>query len=510
MSNPNTPVASRMSRQSRGIGCVALALYALFLAVNSSNVAGGADSSGYLNSARLLASGRLTAELRTPPEFGPQLQLRRMQFQPHGFAPVEGIPGISPTYAVGVPLHLALAGLVFGWAAGPIVMEVASALAAVVLCYAIARRIGLDRTLAAAGAVMLAAYPVFLFTSIQPLSDTLATTWCLAAVFAALRSREHAGWAVACGAAFALAVLVRSTNALLLPALLVLLGFNLRHLTLFAAGGAPSAVWLGCYNHAIYGGALRSGYVNIVAAFRWEYGAPTLLHFAKWTALLLPTVVLVLPIFAVARRECRTPILLALGLWFGTFTGVYAFYEVSHEVWWALRFILPATPALVLLTLLGVDALVRRRSAANAPRLRAVAATLLAAWAIALGWRGTNTLHVLLTKTYEQGYADAAEAALTRFPRDALVLAAQHSGAIYYYTHFPVLRWDLVEPAQFDAFRALAESASRPICALLFDVEEREALQQKCRGEWTRIATVRNTSLWRLEPAGSVQTANVR
>ena len=71
-----------MSWWGCGIGGVALLLYALFLALNSSNVAGGADSSGYLHSARLLASGRLTAELRTPPEFGPQSELRRMQFQP--------------------------------------------------------------------------------------------------------------------------------------------------------------------------------------------------------------------------------------------------------------------------------------------------------------------------------------------------------------------------------------------------------------------------------------------
>jgi hypothetical protein len=184
---------------------------------------------------------------------------------------------------------------------------------------------------------------------------------------------------------------------------------------------------------------------------------------------------------------------------------------VSHEVWWALRFILPATPALVLLALSGMEALVRRRTTANTPRFRALAATLLAGWAIVLGCNWTPKLHVRLTKTYEQGYADATNAALTHFPRDALVLAAQHSGAIYYYTHFPVLRWDLVEPAQFQAFRARAESASRPICALLFDVEERDALQQKCFGEWTKIATVRNTTLWQLEPAArSSPAANGR
>ena len=96
MSNPNPPGAVRAPRLLLWIGCVALAWYAGLLAWNSSSVAGGADSSGYLNSARLLATGKLTTELRTPPEFGPQEKLRRLQFQPHGFAPFPGIPGLSP------------------------------------------------------------------------------------------------------------------------------------------------------------------------------------------------------------------------------------------------------------------------------------------------------------------------------------------------------------------------------------------------------------------------------
>ena len=110
MSNPNPPLPGRAPRWRLWIGWLALAGYAIFLARNFSNVAGGADSSGYLNSARLLASGQLTAELRTPAEFGPQEKLRRQQFQPHGFVPFEGNPRLSPTYAVGLPLHLALAG----------------------------------------------------------------------------------------------------------------------------------------------------------------------------------------------------------------------------------------------------------------------------------------------------------------------------------------------------------------------------------------------------------------
>src|SRR5207247_606421 len=97
--------------------------------------------------------------------------------------------------------------------------------------------------LAAAGAAVLGGCPIFVFTSIQPLSDTLATTWTLASVFTALRARRHAGWAVACGAAFSVAVLVRSTNAVLLPALVVFLGLDWPRLARFVVGGIPGAAW---------------------------------------------------------------------------------------------------------------------------------------------------------------------------------------------------------------------------------------------------------------------------
>jgi hypothetical protein len=217
-----------------------------------------------------------------------------------------------------------------------------AATSAVWLCYLVARELGLSAGLAAAGAIILGVFPVFLFTSVQTLSDTPATAWSLATLFAALRSRGHRAWAVAAGASLAMAVLVRPTNLLLGPALLVLLGLDWRRLALFVLGGLPGAAWLAFYNHALYGHPLRSGYGgDIFAAFALSHGAPTALHFAKWLALLLPAVVLILPFAALTRGGTRRREWLALTLAFAAITGCYAFYEVSHEVWWCLRFILP-------------------------------------------------------------------------------------------------------------------------------------------------------------------------
>jgi hypothetical protein len=304
---------------------------------------------------------------------------------------------------------------------------------------------------------------------------------------------------VAGGAAFAMAVLVRTTNALLLPALIVFLDFDARRLGLAVLGGLPGALWQGYYNHALYGGAFRSGYIDISEQFSWTYAAPTLLHFGKWLALLLPAAVLALPLAALARREGRARTLTGLTLWFAGFVGFYLFYEVSHEVWWDLRFILPGTPALILAGLLGLAAFARSRPPAFVQKYRVIAASILSLSAAGLGWFWTARFHVLMTPAYERAYADASAAARMHFAANAVVIAGLHSGALYYYTDFPVLRWEFLNPREFERFRALAEKARRPMHALLFAMEEPEALRNHCPGDWTRIATVQNISLWRLD-----------
>jgi 4-amino-4-deoxy-L-arabinose transferase-like glycosyltransferase len=495
MSNPNPSAdVARAPRWFRWIGIVALAAYAWFLFLNSAIVAGGSDSSGYLNSARLLAEGKLLAELRAPAEFGPRAAIEPMHFLPQGFFPFTDRTKLTPTYPTGLPLHFTFAAKIFGWKFGPWVVVLAAALVSVCLCYVLAREVGVSVPLAAAGAVTLAAFPVFIFTSIQPLSDTLATTWTLAALVAGLRARRNASWSLACGGAFAMAVLVRPTNLLLAPALLVLLGLDGKKIGVFIAGGVPGAAWLAFYNHQLYGSALRSGYGDdVFGAFAVAYGPPTALHFAKWLALLLPTALLALPLVTWVRRDGRTREVLALTLAFAAITVVYAFYEVSHEVWWCLRFILPAAPPLICLGVLGAERI------AHSTKARCVTAALIGCWAFGCAAYWAPRLDVFMMKHYEQAYADGAIAAREKLPREALVVSFAFSGALYFYSDFPVLRWDQVEPPVFARYVGLAQTTRRPICAVLFDWEEKDAFR-RCPGGWTRLASIRNVSLWQLAP----------
>lgn len=498
MSNPNPPLPGLMAPRVRGwIGFLALLGYAIFIWQNTAVVAGGADSSGYFNSARLFAEGRLVTDLRAPPEFGPRATLDAMHFLPQGFFPGSDRTKLTPTYPTGLPLQLAIAGKLLGWNLGPLLVVLLSATAAIWLCYLVARELGLSRALAAAGAVMLAAFPVFLFTSVQPLSDTPATAWSLAAFYAALRARGSQRWAVAAGSSLAMAVLVRPTNLLLTPALLVLLGSDWRRLGLFVLGGLPGAAWLAFYNHALYGHPFTSGYGDIFSAFALSYGAPTALHFVRWLAVLLPAIMLVLPVAALARRDMRNRELLALGLAVVAIAGCYAFYEISHEVWWCLRFILPVVPALIFAGLLGIEALARGPGRRWPRASRRGAALVLLLWAIGNAWYWIPELAVLQMKRYEQVYADAARTAQERLPRDAIIVCSAFSGSLYFYTEFPVLRTDQIEAPAFHRYASLAQGAGRPVCAVLFQSEEAEAFR-RCPGTWTRLAQIRNVGLWQL------------
>ncbi len=484
-----------MPRVWAWLGLAALAAYGWFLVTTMSVAAGGSDSSGYLNSARLLAAGQLQTDLRVPPEFGSVTEVNRYHFSPQGFGQFAGNPRLPPSYPTGLPLHLAAAGRIFGWELGPRLVQLGAALGAVALCHAAARLLGVAWPLAAAGAVMLAAFPVFLFTSIQTLSDTLATTWALAAIAAGLRGRGSVSWSAACGAALSVAVLVRPTNLLLAPGLLVLLGADLRRLGAFLAGGVPGALWFAGYNQTLYGGPFKSGYGTIGAAFGWQWAGITAAHFVRWLALFLPTVALALPLVALGERARRREAL-ALALMVGGILGVYLFYDVSHDVWWCLRFILPAVAALILLAVMGADSLGRgtRRPA----RLRSMVAAGLTLWSVAGSWYWTRHLHILYVPGYERIYAEAAQVVRERVPANALVVCSAFSGTVYYYTALPTLIYDSIKPEEFAGYVARARAAGRPVFAAVFDIEEEDALRTRCPGPWRRVAEVGKIGVWEL------------
>src|SRR5580658_5800288 len=136
-----------------GIGLLALALYAALLSRHVGAVAGGSDSSGYMNHARLLASGSVHVQPRTIAGL-PQSAAAPFLYVPLGFKPAWNGDGIVPTYPAGFALLVLAVRPLTGWRhAGDAVMIVHS-LAGLLATFALGRVLGLGRLWASLGAAI--------------------------------------------------------------------------------------------------------------------------------------------------------------------------------------------------------------------------------------------------------------------------------------------------------------------------------------------------------------------
>jgi hypothetical protein len=79
----------------------ALALYCILLVEDIGAVAGGSDSSGYLNHARLLSQGRVHLPERAIPGL-PPASAPSYLYVPLGFRPARDGDGLVPTYPSGL------------------------------------------------------------------------------------------------------------------------------------------------------------------------------------------------------------------------------------------------------------------------------------------------------------------------------------------------------------------------------------------------------------------------
>ncbi|HEX2310557.1 MAG TPA: hypothetical protein VHH91_07560, partial [Vicinamibacterales bacterium] len=121
--------------------CLAAGAYVVLLWSHMGATAGQSDSSGYMNNARLIASGRVTAPMRDVPGVLHNL-LPARAYVPLGFRP-HGRDALAPTYPVGLALMLVAAVPALGWAHAPGVVMLLHALAGVALTALLARSCGL-------------------------------------------------------------------------------------------------------------------------------------------------------------------------------------------------------------------------------------------------------------------------------------------------------------------------------------------------------------------------------
>ena len=477
--------------------CAALLGYAAFLAFHVGAYAGQSDSSGYLNSARLLAHGQTAVAPRIPAGIDPAA-LDSYTFIPLGFRPASAV-AMAPTYPIGLPLALAALGPLMTWALAPHFLMVASALAAAVLMFPLGRAAGLPRSWSVFGSLLFAASPLTTFMSLQLMSDVPATAAASAAILCAWRSRTHRAWGPVAGVVFSAAVLIRPNNLILLAPLALCLGLDSRRWLGFILGGLPGAAGQMAYNHAAYGHAFASGYGGDLASkFTLGIVPVTLAHYARWLPVLLtPVGLAAIALPWIGRRQ---PFAWVLTTWIVVTFAFYGAYWHTHETWWYLRFLLPAFPPCLIGGLWVIHQLWQRLTL---PRLRTVlvARSLTVAATVVVLAHAARWHFKLDAATIGYGesvYPETCAWARQNLPADAVIVAQQTSGAFFYYTTFPLVRWDTLKPERFA--RLAAALGPRPLFAVLFPHEVPDALKLNTTGIWTQVGAVRHVTIWRWAP----------
>ncbi len=482
-------------------GAALLAGYALVLFHHTSFAAGGSDSSGYLNGARLLSRGRVTEPVRGLERLNRPVDDAPL-FIPLGYRPGPRPGTMSPSYPPGLSLHMAAAAAVGGWSRAPFYTSPVAGLACLVLLYFLGRELGLPRGLAIAGSVLLGFMPVFVFEEVVAMSDVPATAWAIASVLAALRARRTPGFAALAGAAFAIGVLVRPMNALLLPALLLALPARPKSWGLFALGGIPFAGFQLLYNDAAFGGPLVTGYGGLLAgALAWNNFSPRAVHYTLWLSRTIsPLPLLGWVAFAFDRKVALRDRAL-LFVWFAAFFLFYSFYAV-YEAWWYTRFLLPGLPAVILGALLLLrDALgLAEPSSGRRVPLRVAAAVILILAVLAVEIRFLDKEKVHKIYKGERAYPDACEMARRRLPANAILVSMQMSGALHYYTDLTYVMWNMMDGARLAELRAATESRGYRWYALLAPFEQEE-VKKNLPENWREIDRTGDIALWELAPA---------
>jgi hypothetical protein len=143
--------------------------------------------------------------------------------------------------------------------------------------------------------------------------------------------------------------------------------------------------------------------------------------------------------------------------------GLYAFYVCFPE-WTYLRFVLPAYPALLILSVAGAKWIIGRahvaalRLAPSAFRrppsaTRLLPSALLVAvclFVAATTWREAVQRELFDIRRVESRYERVAAAAARFTPPNAAILCMQHSGTLRYYASRLTVRYDALAPRSLD------------------------------------------------------------
>ncbi len=497
---------------------VLLAAFVIVLGlVKAPLVASGSDPYGYVSHARQWASG--TLRMNEPLMIELSDSIPAHAFAPLGYRVAPDGTALVPTYSPGFPMVMAVFERLGGSQAVFWVVPLLGAVA-VLATYSLGRSVG-GPSVGVSAAILMIASPAFLsqLTS-APMSDIPAMAWCalMLALLPAESRRAAFGAGLAAGAAVLtrpnIVPLVAIPSILLVWRALQqrMSSDTVSRVLFFAVGPMMACLTLALLYAYWYGSALESGYGSLTYYFQWAYLWPNAANYTRWiveTQTPLVALAIVVPLLATARRwvqrasildgsngrrscgrvefvsgrsrpparsSCGQEILPAseaeplptcsparggaslslLWAFAAVLVACYAFY-LPFDDWRYLRFLLPALPAVLVLTAVGVFSLAARmRDGRTLVPIVMVAATALHGLAYMRN-------HQAFGPGTEWRYAIVGNYIAEQLPDRAVLLAMQHSGSARYYSGRTTIRYDSLAPSDLDAtLEALRQHGYHP------------------------------------------------
>jgi hypothetical protein len=534
---------------------ILLFCYSVFLWFNICAYAGGADSSGYLNLAKLITSGKLQEKQRIID--GVEGEISEFAYVPLGFKPANKDGYLDSFYPIGFPSLIALLSLFVGIDIAAHLVIWLHAIGSLVLIYYFALELRFERFWALIAAVLLAINPLFLSYSLQLMSDMPSLFWCSLAIFAALnpnpslelpRSRylsqdsegstlrfrsslyerytfgavlgsnlqnpglaqdrgssndgfglknDQKKWAIICGIATGIAVLIRPTNVLIFAPLLVAFGKNWRGLFLCGCSGLPFAAILLITNYLSYGQFFATSYPDLSDKFGSEFIPFSIEAYARYLPLVLtPFVVFLVSIFVPSIwRQSKKP-QWVFAVWILSFLTFYAFYYFTHTTWWYTRFLLPSFMAMILAILMVVRAVASLKIRFS--RSFAIFFVLFSFF-----WQ-LSVIQMLriISQSESLVYFEITSWVNNNLPADSAIIAMQDSGAIFFYTDLPIIRYDILSKDELVKIANTLQKKCRSIYAILHSHEVEAApvdLFSKLPGNWQKIHQINQIEVWKFD-----------
>jgi hypothetical protein len=439
----------RLVRWSAPLAVFAAGISALVAIRFGIFVAGGSDAYGYVSQASLWSAGRLLV-----PE--PLAAIGRglgIITAPLGYRPALVAGASVPTYAPGYPILMALAMKVAGESAAFFVVPACAAMI-VVLTYMVGARFAGPRT-GFLAALFMTCSPIFLFQSLEPMSDVPVTMWFLLAWWLLLEDRTAA--TAAAGLATSAAIMTRP-NLAPLAGVLTLVAVRGRPRVargaLYVLGTLPGVLAIAAINRHLYGTASMSGYGSLRELFDPNNLVPNLQRYPVWLVQLhTPAILLSLAAPFVATREPDADQAVtnprSTAAWMIVF-GIalllsYLFYGVFED-WPYLRFLLPVIPLLIVLSCnVFVAALLRLPMAIRGAAMFAVC-VLLGTWYL----KKADQLGVYAIGISERRYESVGRFLEHALPANAAIITVIESGSARMYAKRATLRWDEVPAGKLD------------------------------------------------------------